>query len=317
MQDCCDLKLLFATDYSDSCFRSIRAVAQLADAFRVHVTIAHVGPATRGADRELYAFFAEADHYASCERVRIDGSPAEALGGLAREGGYDMIVAPRSNRLGIPRPLHRSTRCELLSRGRTPLWTISQGLEIADFRRAYRSIAVFVDGRERNLAHVELAASFAARAGAELRILTVVPPVHENALIAYPAMRQPLSADVAVDRIHRLLGGWSLIPTVDVTTGSPARELPRMAARCDADVLFLSEAQSCRGYYFRQFRRAVDHSPCAVVTVPAALPAQFRWSFAAATQVERRERIGLIEERRGITAEDVTRRDGVAGGVGI
>jgi len=52
-----------------------------------------------------------------------------------------------------------------------------------------------------------------------------------------------------------------------------------MAARCDADLLFLSEPQSISGVFLRGISRTVNHSPCAVISVPAALPASFRWSF--------------------------------------
>ena len=291
-----ELKLLFATQYSDSCFRSIRAVAQLADIFRVHLTIAHVGSSSRAAQRELQSFFAEADHYESCERILLEGSPAEELSRHARQVGYDLIIAPRSDRLGIPRLLHRSTRCKLLDTGRTPVWTACRGLEVADFRRNYRSVAVFIDGREYNLAHVELAASFAKRVGAELRILTVVPEVQEDALIADSRLLQPLSADVAVERIQRLLSSWRLIPKVDVTTGVPEHELAGMAARCEADLLFLSEARNCRGYYFRQLSRAVDLAPCPVVVVPTALPNGFQWSFLNATPAISAQSVKLLEE---------------------
>ncbi|MGC3972346.1 MAG: universal stress protein [Pirellulales bacterium] len=274
-----DLKILFATQYSDSCYRAIRGVAQMADGFRAHVTIVHVGPASLAADRELRSFFAEADHYGACERVRLEGRPAEALAEFARDGGYDLVIAPRSYRLGLPRPLHRSTRAELLSRAPFPMWTAGRALETADFRRAYRTVAVFLGGRERNLSHVRLAATFAARAGAQLRLLTVTPQVDESALVAHAGLREPLAADVAVERIERLLGDWSRRPTVDVTAGSPDRELPQMLGRCDADVLFMSEEQSCGRVLFRQLRGVVDEAPCPVVVVPTGLESGFQWSF--------------------------------------
>jgi nucleotide-binding universal stress UspA family protein len=279
-----EFKVLFATQFSDSCFRAIRGVAQLADAFRMHVTIAHVGPAERAVESELRSFFAEADHYPSRDRIRLEGSPVEALSTFARSGAYDLVVAPRTYRLGLPRPLHRSTRAGLLRASQTPVWTISRGLEEADFRRTYKTVAVFVDGREQNMSHVEQAAAFAARVGAQLRVLTVVPQVHEDALVAHPLLRQPLSAEVAEERIHELLSGWSRLPTVDVTTGTPDRELPKMAAKCEADLLFLSETQSCEGRLFRQMRRAVDQSPCPVIAVPPTASRWFRERTIAGSQ---------------------------------
>jgi len=188
-----DLKVLFATNFSDSCFRAIRAVAQRADAFRIDITIAHSGAAPHPAQRELQSFFAEADHYTSCRRITLDGAPAEALGALTRKEHFDIIVAPGPDRIGIPRPLHRSLRAELLRRGRCPLWTTSRGLEQADFRRPIRTIAAGIDGWDCDVTHVELAAAFAGRIGARLRLLTVIPPIHEGTMATQAVTPEPLA----------------------------------------------------------------------------------------------------------------------------
>src|SRR5690349_15840087 len=113
MHESCDLKLLFAARFTGACFSAIRAVAQLAEMLRVSVTIAHVGPTDRTTSKELHSFFAEADHYESCRRVHLHGPTAPALAELARNGKFDLILAPRSDRLGFPRPFHRSVRAQL------------------------------------------------------------------------------------------------------------------------------------------------------------------------------------------------------------
>lgn len=279
MHDFAELKVLFATKFTSNCFSAIRAVAQLANTLRVSVTIARVDSADAPPNGALRSFFAEADHYKSCRRVQLHGDPVSAIAKLARSGAYDLILAPRSSHRGIPRPLHRSKRASLLRCGNVPVWTGAQWLESSDFMRPYRTIAVGIDGRDDALQHVRLAASFAARVGANLRLLTVVPTIHEGTLISSGIAPEPLSADVAVERMRELLGGWSQMPTVDVSVGAPDKEIPRMAARCGADLLFLADSQCYAGLFSRQISRTIDDAPCGVVAVPASITPEFNWTF--------------------------------------
>jgi len=279
MQDTAELKILFATKFTSNCFSAIRAVAQLANTFRLSVTIARVDSGDPPPKHALQSFFAEADHYASCRRVQLHGDPVQAIADLARNGEYDLVLAPRSSHRGIPRPLHRSKRAALLRCGNVPVWTGALWLESADFMRPYRTIAVGIDGRDDAVQHVKLAASFAARLGAELRLLTVVPTVHEGTLISSGIAPEPLSADVAVERLRELFGGWSQMPTVDVAVGAPEKEIARMAGRCGADLLFLTAAQCFAGVFSRQISRTVDDAPCGVIAVPPSATHNFNWTF--------------------------------------
>jgi nucleotide-binding universal stress UspA family protein len=279
-----NLKLLFTTHFSDSCFRAIPAVAQLADIFRIDITIAHVCP--EGGSKsslELHSFFAEAENYHSCRRIALEGAPVETIAELTRQQHFDLVVSPGSDRLGIPRPFHRSLRAELLKQGGAPLWTMSRGIEKADFRKPIRTIAAAVDGWDRDMTHVELAASFAERTGARLQLLTVVPPISDSTISGQAVRPQPLHPDRAVARIERLLCHWHLAPEVSFATGSVGREVPRMAAQCNADLLFLSEAQSTGGWFLPGLGRAIKHSPCPVIAIPSSLSPQFRWSFLDTT----------------------------------
>jgi nucleotide-binding universal stress UspA family protein len=273
------LHILFATNFSDSCFRAIRAVAQMADEFELHLTIAHTVPDSKPRRQELHSFFAEADHYADCRRVTLQGKPAEAISQWASESHFDLIVAPGSDRLGLPRLFHRSFRAELLKRAAAPIWTTSRGLEIADFRRRLRTVAVAMDGSDADLRHLRLASSFAAHVGAKIRLLSVVPSVEEGTLSSQAWAPQPLHPQRAMARLEELLRGWDQMPTVDLAIGSMDDELPRMAAACDADILFVTEAQCVRGLFGRDMSNVVNGSPCAVVCVPDGLSPRYRWSF--------------------------------------
>ena len=152
-------------------------------------------------------------------------------------------------------------------------------MEAADFRPPIRTVAVALDGWDSNLRHLNLAASFAERIGARLRILTVIPSVSEGTLAAQAVMPQPLHPVRARARIEQLLSHWHRTPEVDLAVGSPTREIPRMAAACGADLLFLSESQSVTGTFVPGISRTVNHSPCPVICAPAALSSHFQWSF--------------------------------------
>ena len=274
-----ELNILFATNFSDSCFRAIRAIAQMADAFDVRLTVAHANQTSSPRQRDLHSFFAEADHYNQCRRVSLTGSPAAAISAYTQEQKFDLVISPGSDRIGLPRPFHRSIRADLLRSGAAPVWTTSRGLEAADFRRPIRTVAVALDGFDDALQHLHLAAAFSERIGARLRLLTVVPEISEGTLITQARAPQPLNPRRATARIEEMLSGWHRLPAIDVAVGPPPREIPRMAARCDADLLFLSEAQSTSGLFIPGISRTVNHSPCAVICVPTALSSKFQWSF--------------------------------------
>jgi len=274
-----ELNILFTTNFSDSCFRAIRAVAQIADAFDIRLTITHATRCKPVPHRDLQSFFAEADHFAECRRITLDGAPGEAVAELTRNERFDLIIAPGSDRIGLPRPFHRSIRTQLIRNVACPLWTTSRGLEAADFRRPIRTVAVALDGWDSNLRHLELASSFAEKLGARLRILTVLPSISEGTLALQAAAPQPLHPDNAISRIEELLSHWHRIPAVDLAIGSPSREIPSMAAASSADILFLSEAQSTGGFFLPGITRTVSHSPCPVICVPSSLSGHFQWSF--------------------------------------
>ncbi|MEO6758542.1 MAG: universal stress protein [Saprospiraceae bacterium] len=274
-----ELNILFSTNFSDSCFRAIRAVAQIADAFAIQLTISHSNRLHPVSQRDLHSFFAEADHFSECRRVALEGPPAESIAAFARREKFDLIIAPGSDRLGLPRPFHRSIRAGLIRSVATPVWTTSRALEAADFRPPIRTVAVALDGWDSSLRHLNLAASFAERIGARLRILTVIPAVSEGSLATQAVMPQPLHSVRARARIEELLSHWHRTPEVDVAVGSASREIPRMAARCSADLLFLSESQSLAGMFVKGVSRTVNHSPCPVICTPDSVPNHFKWSF--------------------------------------
>ena len=282
MQHMPDLRILFPTSFSDSCFRTARAIAQLADTCRVGLTIAHV--AKRGAcnasiRRELDSFMGEADHYDNCRRVLMESDDAiGSIAELCESDQFDLIVAPASDRLGVHSLFSSSFRTRLLSRCKAPLWTIGGCLDSIDFKSSIRTVACLVDFDSDTRTYLPLAAAFAARLGAQLRIVSVLPEVSESTLAQSLNSSAPLMPDVAVEKIRSGFTGQAC-PEVDIAIGDVSRELPRLLRGCHADLAFVGPGQITRATWLPGRARYLDRLPCPAVCVDGASAGFSQWTF--------------------------------------
>jgi nucleotide-binding universal stress UspA family protein len=293
-----DLRILFPTSFSDPCFRTARAIAQLADTARIGVTITHVVPpggATRAKHRELDSFWAEADHYDSCQRVLIEAEDAsKAIAELCDKGCYDLVVAPKSDRFGLHRMVTSSFRARLMKECCAPVWTAGGCLDSADFKGSVRTIACLIDFDQDSDSYLPLAVGFAARIGAKVRVLHVIPPVDEATLMHSLHSRAPLMPEVARERIREAFAG-SDCPEVDVAVGDVSAELPKMLRRGEADLAFVGPGHALCGTWVPRLSRYLDRLPCPVICVDGASAKFERWTFQdalmaeAAVAAERRE----------------------------
>ena len=285
MQTTPELRILFPTSFSDACFRTSRAVAQLADTCGVQLTIAHVakpGAANIATRRELDSFMAEADHYDHCRRVLIEASDAvEAIGELCDRETFDLVLAPASDRLGLSRMVTASTRARLMKRCNVPVWTAGKCLDRRVFKPSIQTVACVLDFDCATDTHLRLASALAWRTGAKLRLLTVLTPVDEGTLVQSLYSRGPLVPEVAVQQIHAAYAGRSC-PDIDVAIGEAGTELPRMLNRCDADVVFVGPGQALNNGWMPRLANYLDGLPCPAVCVDGA-SAQFGgWNLKTA-----------------------------------
>src|SRR5262245_59061363 len=108
MTDAPDLRLLFATDFSQRCYRAAAAIGQLADTCRLKLTIVHaVGPDDEDLvwqrRRELDAFLECVDRDVDCRPLLLRGhDPAADIADLCAAKRFDLVMAPGSSR----RPWH-------------------------------------------------------------------------------------------------------------------------------------------------------------------------------------------------------------------
>lgn len=277
-----DLSILFPTSFSDACFQTGRAIAQLADRCRVHLTIVHVAPAgsvAPGTRRELASFFAEGDHYDQCRRILLESNePASAVATFGAREAFDLIMSPASDRLGVHRVLLPSFRGRLLASCTVPLWTSGPALHQGQFRQGIRNVAYLVDYDHAPRARARKAAAFAARFGARLHALDVIPPVTDGTVLDVLDSHRPLMPARADEQIREMFDDGPE-PAVDVRVGSRERELARMLRRCEADLLFVAPQHATRGVLRTGFARDLDRLPCPVVCLGASNGTAGRWSF--------------------------------------
>ena len=107
------LDILFLTNFSDFCFRTIPSIAQMADELPVRLTLLNAyDPETttpRQATETLRSFFPEADRYRSCRRVSVAGPLVSAVRRYLEIWPVNLIVAPASDSIGFPASV--SVRC--------------------------------------------------------------------------------------------------------------------------------------------------------------------------------------------------------------
>ncbi len=279
-----ELRILLATSFSDACFRSIRAVAQYAGSFDVDLTIAHVltesGDPEPIARRDLESFFGEADHYPSCRRLLLQGDPLTELSRLARAGGYDLVMAPESDRIGLSRLFRPSFRARLLRQSGVPLWTIGAALDWARFGRRIRTIACLVDLTETSQNHLRLAAAMASATDASLRVMHVIEPVHEGTLARFCVSAPPLCADQARDEIYALCRSYTGNLDIDILTDDGGSELKRVLTLHEADLLFAGRGQVLADTLLPgRMRSYLRNLPCPVVCTDGSASHFRNWSF--------------------------------------
>jgi nucleotide-binding universal stress UspA family protein len=298
MQNAPDLRILFPTSFSDACFRTSRAIAQLADRRRVSLTIAHVarpGSLTIGTHRDLDSFMAEADHYDNCRRILVESDdPVDAIGDLCDREAFDFVMVPSSDRLGLQKFISPSFRAKLLKRCKTPVWTAGNCLDRFNFKPAIQSVACVLDFDCPSDAHLRLAASFAWHMGATMQIVTVLAPTDEGTLARCLYSRGPLMPEVAVEKIRSAFAG-RVCPEIEVAVGETSAELPRLLKRCDADLAFVGLGQALSGVWRPRLAACLDRLPCPVVCVDGASSSFEGWNF-------QQQGFGMSEAHSGLLA---------------
>jgi hypothetical protein len=306
------LDILFVTNFSDHCFRVIPSIAQLADSLAVRLTLMHAYDDTcttaRCASETLESFFPEADRYRSCRRIVVPGPLIDAVQRHLQTEPVNLVVAPASDPIGLPRLGDRSLRSQLIETCGVPLWTIGRRIRGAKLLQPAKNVACWLDYRAGRHPQLAYAMHYAERLGASLHVLQGIPVIDEGDLIAPGRPDQPLHPEGVVEAITGMCANAPVRPHVHVTHGEGRRATARLLEKCDADVVFLPNEERLMSRWFglNLGLRLGDAAPCPAIYI-SAKPRIPVWNLepahrprprAVGQPVAVRERVAVGEGRR-------------------
>lgn len=265
------LELLFLTNFSDACFHATRAVAQLADDLELRLSILYAydpkQEERRAAQEKIDSFFPEADRFRVCNRLLAEGDVIAAVSRLQSSRRIDLVVAPVSDRLGLPRLLHRSVRARLLAECGLSVFTLGRRTDFRKLGGAPKNVACWLDFESPAPNNLTVAWSYAATIGARLHLLHALPDLNEGTI---RAPNQPLHSQEVLDAVRDRIGSTALRPEIHVAPSSGPAALMRLLRRVEADLLFVSEDAALESGLFMLssgMSRVVQQAPCPTLCV--------------------------------------------------
>jgi nucleotide-binding universal stress UspA family protein len=186
-----------------------------------------------------------------------EGVPGEEILRAASELDADLIAMGTHGRRGL-RKLLGSHAEHVLRFATCPVLTVSRALAAGEERSIRLGrILCAASGAKHSLSTIAYAARMAARAGSHLTLLHVREPGRADEL--------PLPAE-----------GVGAAFEQRVVSGVPSAEIVHAAREDDADLIVVGShegATSTAGFLGSTCARLVQAAPCAVLTVPAPVPA--------------------------------------------
>ena len=265
------LDILFLTNFSDYCFRAIPAIAQMADAFKVRLTIMHVYDPNRtskaAAEDRTRSFFPEADRYSACSRVTVAGPILAAVKRHLETWPINLIVAPSSDVIGLPQLGQSSLRAALVRECGVPLWTLGRRVNMEALPKPVRNVACWLDFNEDQTNHVYFAAQYARALGAKLHLLRALPHISEGALVHPDDTEKALHPRLAIQELKQLCDAAEISPELHLGVGEGSRNLNRMLRAAEADVVFFGREESWLADWLGLGLRRADAAPCPAVYI--------------------------------------------------
>ncbi|HTX37229.1 MAG TPA: universal stress protein [Bryobacteraceae bacterium] len=243
-------RILFPVDFSPSCAAMAPYVKRAAGMFGAHVSLVHVCDLASHngfellvrcpqeiakehcavAEERLKSFLESEFPPAACVRILRSGEAAAEIAGVARTGGFDLIVMP-THAGRFRRMLLGSTTAKVLNDADCPVLT-TEHAETALPRPLEHRVWVCAIGLSLDSERVlHLAGRAAAEAGAQLSV------IHTTSVEAAVNARR---------RLDELLQKVGCDAAVQITTGPVKEALLDTALRCAADALILGR-RPCTG----------------------------------------------------------------------
>jgi hypothetical protein len=157
--------------------------------------------------------------------------------------------------------MHRSLRGRILREIGVPVWTIGRGIDPLKLVKPVQNVGCWMDFDSGSLAHVELAAEYAAKLNARLHLFYVTPEMHEGVIL--PAIPdRALHPEGVRTYFQNRLGHLALQPEIHMTSRQ-GRAMTKLAKSTDIDVLFTSVSTWPLLSGFRN----IDSCPCPAICV--------------------------------------------------
>lgn len=211
------------------------------------------------------------DGSTNIQRVVLPGDPATKICHYADFINANMVLMTSSSR-GWTRFWRRSLSAEVLDSTHRPVLVTSRKHIHADYRFRCRKIlcVLALDGSDDPI--IECATALAARTGAEIAFLHVLPETSEGLLSwGLAGSDRPLSRAVAIERI-RVLGDTLPVPyTTAIVTGALHKNISAVAKQMAADVVLVGRAMPGAWAPGCPDPGAVlAHATCPVLSVPVS-----------------------------------------------
>jgi nucleotide-binding universal stress UspA family protein len=211
------------------------------------------------------------DGFTNIQRVVSPGDPAATISRYADFINANMVLITSSSRCWT-RLWKGSLRAEVLDSTHRPVLVTSRKHIHADHRFRCRKIlcVLSLDGTDDPI--IECATALAARTGAEIVILHVVPEASENLLSwGIAGSDRPLSRAVAIDRIRALADALPVSHTTAIMTGALHKNISVVAKQMTADVILVGRARP--GVWAPgcpDLGAVLSYATCPVISVPVS-----------------------------------------------
>lgn len=270
-----DLRLLLASPSGSATAPLRAAVARLAAAFDIDVTV--VGLPGAGDAAAADPTFAPGSGRVRVQRLDHEhDDPLQAIADLCARQTFDAVMAPPDPGPRLLRGWRGSLRSRVLAGTGVPLWTGGDRIPSSTVDAPVREVACLVDFGFESEPTLHRASALARRLDASLHVVAMLPPVDDGLLAAVAGSDQPLLPEAALARVEHQCGS-RFRPEVDVVVGGRRQALDMVGRRGAPDVLFV-QAPVWTSPWSAGISRALDRAGCAVVLVPDPVR-RMTWSF--------------------------------------
>ncbi len=179
----------------------------------------------------------------------------------------NLIVAPSSDVIGLPRLGQSSLRATLVRECGVPVWTLGRRVNLDMLTRPVKSVACWLDFNEDQTNHVKFAAQYARTLGAQFHLLRALPHISEGAMVHPDDTDKALHPRLAIRELKKLCDDLDISPELHLGVGDGTTSLHRMLKAVEADVVFFGREESWLADWLGLGLRRANAAPCPSVYI--------------------------------------------------